>query len=199
MVIERKLIDYLPPYMQEYAEIGTIMQSEQPDIDNLWSAFETAFADQYILDATAYGVQRWEFMLGISPKDTDTLDERKFRILTRLNQELPYTLTKLKEALIALCGVDGFSIHLNSAEYRIEVKLALDNEKNCQEVADLLTKMVPANLTQVVSVLYNNHLLLNQFIHGELSAYTHHQLKAENLEHGMNSLGIATLGNMVLC
>ena len=179
MVIERKLINYLPPFMQEYAEVQTIMESEQPEINDLWASAETAFADQYILDATVYGVKRWESMLGISPKDTDTLDERKFRILTRLNQELPYTLTKLKEALTTLCGADGYSIYLQHEKYHIEIKLAVGNHNNYQAVVDLLTKMIPANMTQYVKLMYNSHAVLAQFTHEHLSAYTHEQLRNE--------------------
>lgn len=179
MAIDRFLIDYLPPYAQEYMETKAIMQAEQPEIDALWSSIETAFADQYILDATEYGVSRWESMLGISPKNTETLDERKFRILTRMNQELPYTLSKLKEMLTVLCGADGFSINLNAAQYHIEVKLAVDNESNYSEVENILNKMIPANMTQYIKVMYNSNALLMQFTHGQLSVYTHEQLRKE--------------------
>ena len=182
MATERLLIDYLPPYMQEYLEIKEIMKAEQPEIDDLWNAVEKALADQYILDATEYGVKRWESMLLISPKDTDTLDERKFRILTRLNQELPYTLTRLKEALTNLCGNDGFFIEMNAAEYHIQVKLALGNKNNYQDMVDLLKKMIPANMTQVVQIMYNTHELLAQFTHQYMSAYTHKQLREEVFE-----------------
>lgn len=179
MATERKLIDYLAPFMQEYAEAETVMQTEQPEIDDLWYATETAFADQYILDATVYGVKRWESMLGISPKGTDTLDERKFRILARLNQELPYTLNKLKEVLINLCGADGFTIDLQAARYHIEIKLAVGNHNNYQEVVNVLSKMIPANLTQYVSLLFNRHEMLGQYTHNALGQYTHEQLRNE--------------------
>ena len=94
MATDRKLIHYLPPFVQEYVEIQEIMKTEQHETDLLWIATEGVFADQFIQDATINGVSRWESMLGISPKGTDTLDERKFRVLSKLNQELPYTLRK---------------------------------------------------------------------------------------------------------
>ena len=95
MVTNRKLIDYLPHFMQEYREIAVVTETEQPEIDKLWNAAEGVFSDQYIQDATENGVSRYETMFGILSKGTDTLEERKFRILTKLNQELPYTLQKL--------------------------------------------------------------------------------------------------------
>lgn len=155
MATNRKLIHYLPPFTQEYKEMQEIMKAEQPEIDLLWNAVEGVFADQFIQDATENGVSRWESMLGISPKGTDTLDERKFRILSKLNQELPYTMRKLEQVLTTLCGVDGYSIELNAAEYNIEVKLGIANHNNYGEVERILKAMIPANLTQVVTLLFN--------------------------------------------
>ena len=179
MATDRRLIDYLPSFMQEYRELAVVMETEQSEIDRLWTMAENALADQFILDATETGVRRWESMLGVSPKDTDTLDERKFRILTLLNQELPYTLRKLEQALINLCGEGEFSIDLKPAEYHVEVRLALSNENNYLEVVNLLKKMIPANMTQWVQIMYNNNAVLMQFTHAQLSAYTHKQLRSE--------------------
>lgn len=182
MPTNRKLIEYLPPYMQEYLEMQKIMEAQQYKVDLLWTAAENALADQFILDATAYGVSRWESMLDISPKDTDTLDERKFRILTRLNQELPYTLRKLERTLTSLCGADGFVIDLQPNQYSISVKLGLENESNYAEVEKIMRKMIPANMIQYVQIMYNTHLVLSPFTHEFLSAYTHDQLKKEVFE-----------------
>ena len=120
-------------------------------------------------------------MLKISPKDTDTLDERKFRILAKLNQELPYTLRKLEQALANLCGNDMFSVEVTAAEYHVEIKLGLTNKNNYQEVVDVLKKMIPANMTQWVQIMYNSGEVLSQFTHAQLAAYTHEQLRNEVL------------------
>ena len=182
MATERKLIDYLPHFMQDYVEMQEIMKTEQTEVDRLWFEIENAFADQFIQEATERGVKRWETMFGISPKDTDTLDERKFRILTKLNQELPYTLRKLEQTLTNLCGEDGYSISIDSANYQVLVKLGLSNENNYVEVQKILEKMIPANMTQVVQILFNAHTVLSQFTFAQMSAYTHDQLKREVFE-----------------
>ena len=179
MAFERQLINYLPPYMQEYKEINQIMSAEQPEFESLWSACGDVLDDQFILYATENGVKRWEKLVKITPKDTDTLDERKFRILAKMNQELPYTITKLREALTVLCGEGNFSIDLQPAKYHVEVRLALVNKNAYEETVDLLKKMIPANLTQWVQIMYNAHNVLARFTHAELGAYTHNQLKSE--------------------
>ena len=181
MANNRLLIDYLPQYMQEYLEMQNVMGAEQPEFDLLWGACENALSDQFILDATEYGVMRWEDMLNITPKDTESLDERKFRILARMNQELPYTMTKLKEVLTNLCGADGFNIDLQPNLYHIEIKLAIGRHSNYQEVVNLLTKMIPANMTQYVKLMYNKNEMVNLYRHMDLSAYTHNQVRNEVL------------------
>jgi hypothetical protein len=179
MATDRKLIDYLPHFMQVFREMATIMETEQFEIDRLWMEVENAFSDQFILELTENGAKRWESMLGISPKDTDTLEERRFRILTKLNQELPYTLRKLEQVLTNLCGAEGYFIEVISNEHHIEVKLAVGNHNNYSEVENILNKMIPANMTRHIELMYNTHAILSQFTHAQLSAYNHYQLRNE--------------------
>lgn len=182
MANDRLLIKYLPPFMQEYIEIQAIMNTEQLDIDALWTAIKNAFDDQYIMDATEYGVMRWESMLKISPKPTETLDERKFRILAYLNRKLPYTMTRLKELLTVLCGVDGFIIDLRAEHYYINIKLGVGNHNKFEEVKKLLNTVLPANLTQEVTLLYNPHRVLGLFRHCDLAKYNNGDLRKKVIE-----------------
>ena len=182
MATDRFLIDYLPPFMREYAEMKQIMSAEQPEFDNLYDSCEQMLSDQFIMYASENGVKRWESIMRVTPKDTDSLETRRFRLLTKLHQELPYTMRKLKESLTTLCGAGNFFIDLQPENYHIEIRLALKNADDYKEVVDLLVKMIPANLTQWVQIMYNNHELLGQFTHAEMAAYTHEQLRNEVFE-----------------
>lgn len=182
MVTDRKLINYLPQSLQENRELAAIMEAEQPEIDNLWNSAEQALTNQFVLEATEDGVKRWESMLDIPPKGTDTIDERKFRILTKMNQELPYTLRKLEHTLTNLCGIDGFSIKVFAVEHHIEVKLALGNHNSYSEVESILNKMIPANMTRNIELMYNSYNVWNEFTHTEMTTYTHERLRNEVLK-----------------
>ena len=183
--MDRQLIDYIPLILREIREMKVICtNSEQPEIERLWGEAENVFADQFILDATENGVKRWEVMLEIEPKGTDTLDERKFRILTRLNETEPYTITTLKQMLSSLCGQDGFFLTLHNNEYLLVVRVALTARSNYNAVKTLLEGIVPANLILNLSLLYNQHELLAKYTHAQLAEYTHYQLRNEVLENG---------------
>lgn len=179
-LMDRKLIDYLPLFVQDYAEIKAIMDAEQVDIVIGWENGENVMNDQFIRDATENGVKRWESILGIVPKATFTMDERKFQILSRLNWRLPYTLESLKMALTALCGENGYSLKLDTDKYELTVRLALSNENKIEAVSELLYNMIPANLVSIVR-MFNTHSILTGFTHAHLAQYTQKEVREEIL------------------
>lgn len=178
--MDRLLIDYLPSFVQEYKEIKAIMDAEQVSVETAWNDAENVLADQFVQDATENGVKRYEKLLGITPKATYTLDERKFNILARMNEQLPYTMESLNKSLRSLCGEDGYFLKLETDSYEMTVKLALSNENNMEAVKELLYKMVPANIVQHVG-MFNTHSILSSFTHEQLAVYTHQQLREEVL------------------
>lgn len=179
---ERTLIEYLPHFMRDYRECKAIMNDgEQPEMVDMWKAFDDALNDQFINDATENGVSRWESILGIVPQATLTLDERKFTILTRINEQLPFTLKTLEESLKSLCGADGYSVQLQANEYTLIVKVALVAKKNFSDVQRLLDRIVPANIVVQLTIIYNTHDVLSTYTHQQLQKYTHYDLRNEVL------------------
>lgn len=173
----RKLIDYLPEYMQEYVEMRQVMLGQQPDVDAFHEGVDRVWNNQFLSDADEYGVGRWETILAITPKATDTLDERKFRIQAWWTQELPYTLPKLNEMLEALCGAGNYNVIMDNRNYRITIKLGI--AEHYSDVASLLERVCPANLACDVLVMFNTHNTLAAFTHSQLAAMTYEQLKTE--------------------
>ena len=179
-MMERKLIDYLPQCVQDFQEVKAIMNAEQTHVEKAWTDTQDVMNDQFIVDATENGVKRWENILSIAPKSTSTLDERKFNIQTRLNEQLPYTVKSLENMLFSLCGENGYKLKVDPGNYEIIVKLALYNANNIESINNLLDKMIPANMTKHVSA-FNNHKLLSEFTHEQLAAFTHKELVEEIL------------------
>lgn len=178
--MDRKLIDYLPVFIQDYAEIKAIMDAGQAGVEKAWTDTENVMHDQFIYDATENGIRRWESLLGIKPKATDTMEERKFNILVRMNEQLPYTLEMLKSILSSMCGENGYSVTPDHGQYLLNVKLSLSNENNVEAVKNLLERMVPANMVTIVS-LFNTHGILADFTHEQLRVYTQKQVREETL------------------
>lgn len=178
----RRLIDYLPSVIKNVREYQAIMNDgEQAEISSLWDAVDAAFNDQFISTATVNGVERWEKILGIKPKGSDSLEARKFRILSRLNEQLPYTLPVLKNMLQSLCGEDGYSVEVQNELYTLKVKIALVAKSNFDDVAVLLNKVVPANMIIELELKYNTWGIIKNFTWGDLKIKTWKEIKEDVL------------------
>jgi len=180
--MERKLIDYLPYVIRDYAEFQGIMGSEQPEIEKAWNTTDDLLDNQFIPTAGNMGLSRWEKILGITPKGTDSLEDRRFRILTRINEELPYTLPQLRNILETLCGKGNYSADVEEGTYQLLVKIGLAAKKNFQDVQTLLKRVAPVNLVLVVQQLFNIHQVLGGFTHAQLAWYTHSEVRTEELQ-----------------
>lgn len=177
---ERNLIDYLPEFLKDVKEHKAILTlAEQPEMVDLFDAVDNALNDQFIVDATENGVLRWEKILNIVPKATATLDERKFTILTKMNEQSPYTMTTLKQKLSSLCGEDGYDVELDANNYILKVKIALEQSSNFMAVGELLKRIVPANMVIDLTLKYNKNQSFTDKTHKDLSVYTHYQLRNE--------------------
>ena len=169
--MDRKLINYLPYVVRDYAEFQGIAGAEQPEFENAWAAVDDLLDNQFITTAGNLGLSRWEKILGITPKGTDTVEDRRFRVLTRLNEELPYTLPQLRNILETLCGEDNYSADVEEGTYQLLVKIGLAAKNNFNDVEALLNRVVPENMVITLLQLYNTH--------AQLAAFTHDRLRNE--------------------
>lgn len=176
------ILEYLPPPLQVIREFTAIATAENPELTQLWASLEDAFKDQFIDEATVIGIKRWEEQLQLSPKGTDTLDERRFRIKAKINEQPPYTYRALEQQLTALCGADGYTLDVDVAGYSVTIKLALTSSQALEDVTSLTERIVPLNMILDLSLLYNQHLTLGQFTHAHLGLFTHDQLRSDALD-----------------
>lgn len=179
--MDRLLIHYLPDHSAEIKEMAAIMDAEQPEVETLWGEIDTSLADQFLTTATERGIARWEKMLSISPRATDTLDDRRFRVLAKVNEQLPFTKITLREQLTALCSERGFRFAIKHGEYRVEVRVELTARKMIDEVESLLRRVLPANLLIDLTLLYNQWENVKTRTWGAIKTKTWKALKEEEL------------------
>lgn len=178
--MDRELMDYLPSVMREIQELQYLMRAEQPEAERFWTGLADALADQFVPTALETGVIRWEKILKISPKATDTLEERKFRITARMTEKLPYTWRRLEEQLKLICGADGFSLEL-TGEFLVTIKVGLKSKRNYETAKEMVERVLPSNLVLDISVLYNQHKTIHGYTHRRLHERTQNQIRNEVL------------------
>ena len=110
--MDRKLINYLPYVIRDFAEYQGITTGEQPEFELAWDAHGEVFANQFVDTALNYGLSRWEKMLHITPKGTDTLESRRARIKAKLNNFAPYTIRAFVRMMAAISNGEPFSVSI---------------------------------------------------------------------------------------
>lgn len=179
-----EIIEYLPLFMQDYKELKEITRTEQKEINTLWEECKIALENSFISTANEKGIEKYESIFDILKHADATLEERKFRILTHMNGQLPYTYRALENSLTTLCGKNGYKLELDSDNYYISVKVELTAKNNVESVRELLHRVLPANLVLDLQLIYNQYKTLAKHTHGNLAKHTHRQIRNEVLKSG---------------
>ncbi|MFQ7027103.1 MAG: putative phage tail protein [Acutalibacteraceae bacterium] len=90
--MQAKQIDMMskvPDVLKDVREIKALINTENSEMNLLSAALALYLNNTFVDSADEYGIGRWESILHILPKLTDTLDERRFRVLSRINEQLP--------------------------------------------------------------------------------------------------------------
>jgi len=174
-------ISYVPLALQDLKELQAAYAAQESRLERYEEEAVRQLSNQFVETADEEGVKRLESIFSIKPKATDSLSDRRFRILSRINEQLPYTMRRLHQQLVALCGVNGFVIERNSNGHSLTVKVELTAKNNFNDVGNLLEKTVPVNMIINLILRYNQHSRLAQFTHGQLATYSYDHLRNEVL------------------
>lgn len=177
MIREVNLSLYLPDFLKEYKEITATQKTEDVELKLIWEFADKIIRNRFIFTMDETGIKRLEKMLNIQSFASDTLEERRFRILSLWNADTPLTIRKLQYRLDILCGADGYTLAWDSTH--IVVRIALKNKKMFNEVKRLLESFVPAAVLIELDLLYNQHFTLGKLRHRDLKQYTQLQVRSE--------------------
>lgn len=144
--LDRKLLDYLPPFLQEYNELKILTQTEQPEIEAAWKAADNLLQQPFVLSATEYGIGRIEKIIGIHPYDTDDLETRKFRVLMKLRETLPYTYRTVNRYLGTMCEGIPYQFQIDVKHYLVTAVFELGEIQKLRELYRYLDRVIPCNL-----------------------------------------------------
>ena len=178
------LTDYLPDVLKNVTEMQAIMKTETPIVQAMWNACEDCMNDQFISEATENGIARREKMLDITPYATDTLEDRRFRLLSRYNENTPYTRKSLVNMLETLCGKDGFKLTILTSEFTVNVMVALTVKKQADSVSELLERILPYNMAFSVGLLYNTWQKFKPYTWADVHKFNWKEIKEEVLPDG---------------
>lgn len=148
-------LNYLPPILQEIKEFKVITACDDSENAELKIYIDNLYKDQFIT-TTETAIKRYEDMLGIAAKETDTLEDRRFRVLALYNRQLPYTLKVLEQNLTTLCGENGYKLNMDYVNKILIVKITIFSKLIYNAVWEYLEEVVPMNL--ILDFSYNSNV-----------------------------------------
>lgn len=170
-------LGYLPQIFKEIEEIQAVAHVETPILNRLWQKIEDILNDQFIVTTTDSGLSRQEKMLKLNVPATDTIETRRFRLLSRYQEQAPYTNKVLKQLLDSLLGEGKYYYERNVTEKWLTVKLELTVKGQFEAVELMLERITPQNMILTVELRYNQYSKLAQYTHAQLAVLTHRQLR----------------------
>ncbi len=172
-------INYLQSALQDIKEFKVITSVHDKENSEINVCVDDLYKDQFVLLATKKGLSRYENSLGLTYKETDTLDDRRFRIITEYSKQLPYTKVTMNKTLENLCGKDGYRLTIDLTSNLLTARIALTAKSQFFTVKEFLESVTPLNLIIDLSLLYNQYKSLHRFTYGQLKEWTHNQLREE--------------------
>lgn len=159
----KKLIEYMPPFLKNVREFNKIFDSEDIELQNLEVNLKKLLTEVIVSTADSYGLDRYEKILKIK-NDTNDINKRRFKILSRLNNQIPYSYNWLVEKLNTTIGKDNYKLNVNYDEYKVEIEVA----SLFEDIAEILNKdlkeQLPANLIISVNLFMTEEMQNNYAI-----------------------------------
>lgn len=183
MAREVDVLSYLPPVLNEIKELVEIANVENPVLNDLWQEIENALNNQFVLTVNEdkNGATRYEKMLKLAVPATDTIETRRFRLLSRYQEQVPYTYKVLQQVLDSLLGEENYDLTRDVADKWLDVKIELTVKGQFEAVEVMLERITPQNMILTVGLRYNQHMMLTRYTHGQMRSFAHEQLRSEVL------------------
>lgn len=142
-----RIHEYLPETLKDVIDLKLLNEDLDIELEQL-DGYITGIGKEVIVkSASLYGIQKWEKALGITPKDGDSLETRRFRVNNLLTSKLPYTYRWLIQKLTQITGSpSGYTLNINQADYAITIVLSGLDTNMMIEVQKQLRNAIPSNM-----------------------------------------------------
>lgn len=101
---ETNIRHYFPDVLANAVEFNELANVVEPELNRIIKLLVEKALDTFVFDLDEDGARRWEKMLKLSPRNADTLDDRRMAILAKIMPNTPYTHRKLEILLDEICG-----------------------------------------------------------------------------------------------
>lgn len=167
-----------PQAIKNINELAFIYERNDEIFRKLDEAIEIVEKDLLLSQASEEKIEGLEHYLDIVKLDTESLEQRRAKVKSKIYRKLPYTRRTLENVLLSLCGSkEDFELTINAREKEMFLRISLKKKKILREVEELLEDMVPLDFALHYDLIYNPHSTLRDFTHAGLAQYTYQELR----------------------
>ncbi len=165
-----------PDIFTNIPDIAQMYDINEKQCEALDQAIEEMNANIFLDSMGESMIERWEEMLKISPLDNDSLEDRRFRVKSKVMERLPYSIRVIWQKLDTLCP-GGYAMTVSEDRTEVSIKLALTSIKMIEDVGELMEEMLPLNMVFTIEIMFNQYKALSKYTYAELAEFTHGELR----------------------
>lgn len=156
---ELSVLDWADDVLKDYVEYEEIAAAEDPQFKKLYEFIAEWNNNIYPKTANEKGISLFEQLLNITPLPNEDLEDRRYRVIAKLNAKLPYTEIQLRRILGGILGYDGFTLTVK--DLILTLSLAERNNNKIQIIFELLKEIVPVNILIVIHQFIKKRLQIS--------------------------------------
>nr|WP_207758055.1 putative phage tail protein [Pseudoflavonifractor phocaeensis] len=159
------MLSLLPPWYREILDYQQICQTEREQMEALADSIQAVADNMFFQTMDEASIYLWEQILNIVPNpQTETLEFRQTRVISRLSSRPPFTIWFLYQKLDELIGPGRWSVNMEYPNYTLYIKSAAQNQSYATEVAFTVNRIKPAHIVYVNTPYVESGLLLSESI-----------------------------------
>lgn len=147
---------YWIPIVRRTAEFQSLADAINPELNELSRHIYNVLKEGFVLDSSEYGVERLETAYGLTYDETDTLDDRKARILSHKSLFQPYTWRTLQQLVETSLGDTEFELSYKNDKSELWIGVNTMDENKLARLKKLLSVILPQNIVPIYySLIYD--------------------------------------------
>lgn len=141
----RKFLGYISPIYEQSVIMQAVMEAIGAEWDEAEKLTDEVLAQLFPQTAT-WGIVYWEWLLGIPPNDSFSIEQRRVRVLTRMQTRWPMTKERMEQLVRTFSQDKQAFIREFFDQYRFEVVFNLTQPVDLGTVYAVIEEAKPAHL-----------------------------------------------------
>lgn len=169
-----KMKRYFPRFYDGYVEIDAIIDTEDKAFEEIGVNFRRAINNQFIKLADEIGISAYEVLFDvIADPSTETLEERRDRLLNRVSVIPYYTTIFLRNRLDSLIGAGLYNLIIDYDNYTLYLESAAKNQLYYNEIAVLTSNIKPCNIVFINMPLVSQQIFVSEQVNVSKLTYNY--------------------------